>query len=148
MSTSQTLVASSERWFPDSYVFVLVAACLVGLGVLAHGSEPLAISKAFGDGFWSLIPITMQMALVAIGGYVVAVSPPVAALMRRAAALPRNTCVGRCERIHLTATPGDRTGCRGCRQAAGHPVLPSRVGSAPGRARHCGGRSARQRRAP
>ncbi|MDP4023983.1 TIGR00366 family protein [Methylobacterium sp. NEAU 140] len=86
---SQAMVAFAERWFPDSYVFVLIAACLVGLGVLAHGGEPLAVSKAFGDGFWSLIPFTMQMALVAIGGYVVAVSPPVAALMRRAAALPR-----------------------------------------------------------
>ncbi len=73
---SQAIVAFAERWFPDSYVFVLIAACLVALGVLAHGSEPLAISKAFGDGFWSLIPFTMQMALVAVGGYVVAVSPP------------------------------------------------------------------------
>ncbi len=86
---SQAIVAFAERWFPDSYVFVLLAACLVALGVFAHGGEPLAVSKAFGDGFWSLIPFTMQMALVAVGGYVVAVSPPVAALMRRAAALPR-----------------------------------------------------------
>lgn len=87
--TSQAMVAFSERWFPDSYVFVLIAAVVVGLGVLACAPAPLAISKAFGDGFWTLIPFTMQMALVAIGGYVVAVSPPVAALMRRAAALPR-----------------------------------------------------------
>lgn len=86
---SQAIVAFAERWFPDSYVFVLIAACIVALGVFANGSEPLAISKAFGDGFWSLIPFTMQMALVAVGGYVVAVSPPVAGLMRRAAALPR-----------------------------------------------------------
>ncbi len=85
---SQTMVRFCERWFPDAYIFVLVAALAVGVGTLAHGGDPLAISTAFGDGFWSLIPFTMQMALVAVGGYVVAQSPPVAALMRRAAAVP------------------------------------------------------------
>ncbi len=85
---SQVMVAFSERWFPDAYVFVLLAALVVGLGTLVHGGSPMAISQAFGDGFWTLIPFTMQMAIAAIGGYVVAQSPPVAALMRRAAALP------------------------------------------------------------
>ena len=85
---SQSMVVFSERWFPDAYIFVLIAALVIALGALMHGGNPLEISTAFGDGFWSLIPFTMQMALVAIGGYVVAQSPPVAALMRRAAALP------------------------------------------------------------
>ncbi len=87
--TSQAMVAFSERWFPDAYVFVLLAALVVAGATLACGGAPLAVSAAFGDGFWSLIPFTMQMALVAIGGYVVAMAPPVAALMRRAAAVPR-----------------------------------------------------------
>lgn len=86
---SQAFVAWAERWVPDSYVFVLSATCLVALGVMVHGSTPLAVSKAFGDGFWTLIPFTMQMAMVAIRGFVVALSPPVAALMRRVAGVPR-----------------------------------------------------------
>ncbi len=86
---SQVMVAFAERWFPDAYVFVLLAAILVAAGALLHGGEAVTISRAFGDGFWSLIPFTMQMALVAVGGYVVAVSPPVARLMRRAASVPR-----------------------------------------------------------
>ncbi|MEH3148630.1 MAG: TIGR00366 family protein [Methylobacterium frigidaeris] len=86
---SQVMVAFAERWFPDAYIFVLLATILVAGGVLLHGGEAVGVSRAFGDGFWSLIPFTMQMALVAVGGYVVAVSPPVARLMRRAAAFPR-----------------------------------------------------------
>ncbi|WP_454621060.1 short-chain fatty acid transporter [Bradyrhizobium cenepequi] len=85
---SQQLVVLAERWFPDAYVFVLIAVIAIALGTIAHGGSPLAVSRAFGDGFWNLIPFTMQMALVAIGGYVVAMSPPVAAALRRLAAIP------------------------------------------------------------
>jgi short-chain fatty acids transporter len=85
---AQRLVIFSERWFPDAYVFVLIAVIAIAIGTIAHGGSPLAVSRAFGDGFWNLIPFTMQMALVAIGGYVVAMSPPVAAALRRLAAIP------------------------------------------------------------
>src|SRR5258708_32469534 len=85
---SQRLVVFSERWFPDAYVFVLIAVIAIAIGTIAHGGSPLAVSRAFGDGFWNLIPFTMQMALVAIGGYVVAMSPPIAAALRRLAGVP------------------------------------------------------------
>lgn len=86
---SQALVAFAERWFPDAYVFVLIAVIAVAAGAMLHGGSPLAVSRAFGDGFWNLIPFTMQMALVAIGGYVVAMSPPVAAVLSRLASVPK-----------------------------------------------------------
>jgi short-chain fatty acids transporter len=82
------MVGFAERWFPDAYVFVLIAVILVAAGTILHGGSPLAVSRAFGDGFWNLIPFTMQMALVAIGGYVVAMSPPIAAVLRRLAGVP------------------------------------------------------------
>src|SRR5882757_8484601 len=85
---SQLMVGFAERWFPDAYVFVLVAVIVVAAGTFLHGGTPLAVSRAFGDGFWNLIPFTMQMALVAIGGYVVAMSPPIAAVLRRLAGVP------------------------------------------------------------
>jgi short-chain fatty acids transporter len=87
-SFSQHMVGFAERWFPDAYVFVLIAVVVIALGTIAHGGSPLAVSRAFGDGFWNLIPFTMQMALVAIGGYVVAMSPPIAAALRRLAGVP------------------------------------------------------------
>jgi len=85
---SQRMVDLAERWFPDAYVFVLIATVLVAGGALLHGGTPLAVSRAFGDGFWNLVPFTMQMAFVAIGGYVVAMSPPAAMLLHRLARVP------------------------------------------------------------
>ncbi|WP_395665645.1 short-chain fatty acid transporter [Methylocella sp.] len=83
------MVAFAERWFPDAYVFVLIAVTAVAAGAILHGAAPIAVSRAFGDGFWNLIPFTMQMAFVAIGGYVVAVSPPAAKALRRLALAPK-----------------------------------------------------------
>jgi len=79
----------AERWFPDAFVFVAIAVVVVAAAAMAAGASPLAVSQAFGGGFWSLITFTMQMAFVAIGGYVVATSGPAARLIRRLAALPR-----------------------------------------------------------
>jgi len=80
----------AERWFPDSYVFAALAVLVVAIGALAIGAPVTATAKAFGDGFWSLIPFTMQMAFVVIGGYVVASSPPAVKLIDRLARIPRN----------------------------------------------------------
>ena len=66
----------SERWFPDSYIFAAIAVIVVAFGALCIGASPKAVATSFGEGYWSLIPFTMQMAIVAISGYVVAVSPP------------------------------------------------------------------------
>jgi short-chain fatty acids transporter len=79
----------AERWFPDPFVFVAIAVVIVAAAAMAAGASPVAVSQAFGGGFWSLITFTMQMAFVAIGGYVVATSGPAARLIRRLAALPR-----------------------------------------------------------
>jgi len=58
----------AERWFPDSWIFAALAVIVVTLAALAIGAPPTAAAVAFGDGFWSLIPFTMQMAFVVIGG--------------------------------------------------------------------------------
>src|SRR5512138_3704516 len=80
--------AWAEKWFPDAFIFVAIAVVVVSLGALANGASPAAVSQSFGSGFWSLITFTMQMAFVAIGGYVVATSAPAARLIRAFAAWP------------------------------------------------------------
>jgi short-chain fatty acids transporter len=80
----------SERWFPDAYVFAALGVVVVGLLAIGTGASPVATAKAFGDGFWSLIPFTMQMCFIVIGGYVVATSPMVARLIEMLATLPRS----------------------------------------------------------
>jgi short-chain fatty acids transporter len=79
----------SERWFPDAFVFALIALVVVFLAGLTLGTPVKNLVQYFGQGFWSLIPFTMQMAIIIIGGYVVATSPPVYALICRLARIPR-----------------------------------------------------------
>ncbi len=57
----------SQRWFPDAFIFGLIALFLTFIGALAVGTAPRDVVKYFGDGFWSIIPFTMQMAIVIIG---------------------------------------------------------------------------------
>jgi len=79
----------SERWFPDALIFAIAAVVVVAAGALALGAPPRIVMVQFGKGFWDLIPFTMQMALIIVGGYVVASSPPVARLIEGLAARPR-----------------------------------------------------------
>jgi len=72
-----TLADWSEKWFPDAYVFAAIAVVIVVAGAFIMGRTPVQVSQDFGKSFWNLIPFTMQMAFVVIGGYIVAVSPPV-----------------------------------------------------------------------
>lgn len=78
----------SERWFPDALIFALVAIVIVFVAGLFLGSTAADLAKDFGEGFWQLIPFTLQMAMVIVGGYVVAVSPPVARIIRKLAEIP------------------------------------------------------------
>jgi len=79
----------SEKWFPDAYVFAAIAVVIVCVAALAIGRKPLEISQDFGKSFWNLIPFTMQMAFVVIGGYIVAVSPPVRKVIDLLARYPK-----------------------------------------------------------
>jgi len=88
--TALRLSAWAERWFPDAYIFAALAVVVVAIAAMGFGAGPQATAVAFGDGFWSLIPFTMQMAFVVIGGYVVATAPPVARLIDALAARPRS----------------------------------------------------------
>jgi len=87
--TAQRCCAWSERWFPDAFAFAILAVAIVSVGALCIGAPALSIAENFGSGFWSVIPFTMQMVFIIIGGYVIADSPPVASLLRRLAAIPR-----------------------------------------------------------
>jgi short-chain fatty acids transporter len=53
------------------------------------GRTPNQVAIDFGKSFWNLIPFTMQMAFVVIGGYIVAVSPPVKRLVVALAVFPK-----------------------------------------------------------
>src|SRR3954463_5869393 len=81
--------AWAERWFPDAFIFVAIAVVIVAAGALVNGAPVTAVTKAFGGGVWSLIPFTMQIVFVTIGGYVVASSPPTQRLIDHLALVPK-----------------------------------------------------------
>jgi short-chain fatty acids transporter len=82
--------AWAERWVPDAFAVIVVVVMVVAIGALLLGAPAVTVARTFGDGFWSLIPFTMQMTFIVIGGYVVADSPPVARLTARVAAVPKS----------------------------------------------------------
>lgn len=96
----------AEKWFPDSWVFAVVGIFIVVLAAFAIGVPAQETSKAFGKGFWSLIPFTMQMAFVVIGGYVVASSRPASRLIEALARVPGNgrTAVAWVAFVSMTAS--------------------------------------------
>ncbi len=85
--------AWTERWMPDAFVFALAATLVIALAAFAADpaarQAPLGVVDAWGVGFWTLIPFTLQMTMIIIGGYVLATSPPVFRLIVRIAAMPR-----------------------------------------------------------
>src|SRR5581483_4413120 len=80
----------SENWFPDPLVFALAGIVVVFLIGISAGEKPVDLAIQGGKGFWSLIPFTMQMVMIIIGGYVVASAPLVQRAMQRLADLPKN----------------------------------------------------------
>ena len=65
----------SEKWFPDALVFAFLGIIIVFFIGISLGISPENLALEGGKSFWSLIPFTMQMIMVLIGGYVVASSP-------------------------------------------------------------------------
>ncbi len=86
----------TERWIPSSFVIALVlTAALFGLAVGLTPTSPLEVVRAWGDGFWTLLGFAMQMTLVMVSGYAIAVSPAVDRFLASVARLPRGprSCV-------------------------------------------------------
>lgn len=79
----------SERWFPDPLVFALIGIVFVFLTGIALGESAATLAIQGGKSFWALIPFTMQMVMIIIGGYVVASTPIVYWIIRRLAAVPK-----------------------------------------------------------
>src|SRR6185295_19633737 len=65
----------SEKWFPDPLVFAFLGVIVVYLLGIAAGESPTQLGLEAGKNFWTLIPFTMQMVMVILGGYIVASSP-------------------------------------------------------------------------
>lgn len=80
-----------ERWLPDPYLFVILLTLVAGFTAMGVESRsPLEVVVMWGDGFWGLLPFTMQMVLVLVTGYMLALTPLVHRLLTRIATLARS----------------------------------------------------------
>ena len=79
----------SERWFPDPLVFALLGIVVVFIFGLVLRESPANLAIQGGKNFWALVPFTMQMVMIIIGGYVVASTPVVYRLIRYLATIPK-----------------------------------------------------------
>ncbi len=84
------LAVWSEKWFPDAWIFALLGVVIVFIFGILIGESPEKLVLEGGKSFWTLIPFTMQMALIIIGGYVVATSPPVHLIIKKVAGITTN----------------------------------------------------------
>ena len=85
------LTAWTERWIPDAFIFALIATVLVFLAALVWTpSSPFQVIDAWGNGFWDLIPFTLQMSLIIITGHVLATSAPMGKAIRAIAGWARD----------------------------------------------------------
>src|SRR5258707_36783 len=78
----------SERWFPDPLVFALLGVVVVFLIGLAADENASTLAIQAGKNFWTLVPFTMQMVMVLVGGYVVASAPVMRRAITRVSLLP------------------------------------------------------------
>src|SRR5205814_14215 len=77
-----------SRWVPNSFVIAcLLTLVTFGLVIGVAGRNPVAAEGYWTKGFWELLELTMQLALIVITGYIVAVSPLVSRLLEYIAGL-------------------------------------------------------------
>ena len=65
-----------RRWLPDSFIFALILTLIAAVWALfSMDVGPVKIAEAWYKGFWSLLSFAMQMVLILVTGYAIAISP-------------------------------------------------------------------------
>ena len=65
-----------RRWLPDSFIFALILTVIAAVWALfAVDVGPVKIAEAWYKGFWMLLKFAMQMVLILVTGYAIAISP-------------------------------------------------------------------------
>jgi short-chain fatty acids transporter len=75
-SMGRGLSAVSARYMPDPMLFALILSVIVFvLGIALTDSGPMDMIIHWYDGFWSLLTFAMQMVLILLTGYALAIAP-------------------------------------------------------------------------
>jgi len=67
-----------EKYMPNAFVFAMLLTIITGIIAFTWlGPKPIEIIKGWYDGFWSLLEFGMQIILIIITGFAIALSPTV-----------------------------------------------------------------------
>ena len=87
---ADALARASARFIPDAFsIAALLTFLTLALALVAGDADVPRCVRAWGDGVWTLLPFSMQIAVVIFAGYVLAVSPPVRLALDLLARVPR-----------------------------------------------------------
>ena len=71
-----------RKFTPDPFVIaILLTALTMILATIYTQHSATDVVQVWGGSFWGLAEFTLMMAMILLGGYVVAVSPPVKKLL-------------------------------------------------------------------
>ena len=80
-----------ERWFPDPFLFAILLLFIVYIMAMAiQGSNPYECMQYMYKGFWAFLAFAMQMCLILLLGYAIAVHPGVGRLIKRLGGVPKD----------------------------------------------------------
>jgi len=75
-----------RRWLPDPFVFAVLLTVVTGFAAMLWvGAGPAEVLSGWYEGFWMLLAFGMQIILILVTGFAIAISPQVAHLIDRLA---------------------------------------------------------------
>lgn len=75
-----------RKYTPDPFILALFLSAIVfSLAYFLTPSSTSDLLVYWGDGFWSLMDFTMKMAMVFVGGYILATTPIVSSILKKIA---------------------------------------------------------------
>lgn len=79
-----------QKYLPDPFLFCIILTAVVFIAAMPLTKQgPLNMVMHWGDGVWSLLEFSMQMALVLVLGTAMATSPPMQKVLKKLAAIPK-----------------------------------------------------------
>ena len=79
-----------QRFLPDPFIFCIILTAVVFIAAMpVTGLGPIDIVQFWGNGVWSLLAFSMQMALVLVLGTAFANAPVIQKFLKKAASIPK-----------------------------------------------------------
>lgn len=79
-----------QRYLPDAFLFCIILTLIIFVAAIpVTGMSPFEVADAWGNGAWSLLGFSMQMALVLVLGTAFASAPPIKKGIKKLASIPK-----------------------------------------------------------